>query len=367
LQLTGHNDINSALVALGTDGLERLLEELRFDVDLRAISDWTYIRSTFFDEIDARFHRPHRSYTTGLASLDAALDGGFAEGLHILGGITGGGKTSLSLCIAIHNALAGRSVLYASFEQSRYELWARIASRLTHVSQGAIKRGAFVHEDGSSEPVSDLLRASGRWQSVEEVSKHLRILEGGDALSRNTGAWSIEALRQTAELMANANGAPPLVIVDYLQRVPGPPDVRLNDPRERISYVAGALQVRLARELGCPVLALSSVSRASYRLAECDIEGRLAAFKEAGELEYTAYTAMLLYGVPLDQHEGLGFGKRRFAGAALETPVAIDLVKNREGSRGRFVAAWQPKGDLWREIGIWNESEVPRTNAATSR
>jgi replicative DNA helicase len=367
LELPKYNDLNAALIELGSDGLEQLLDELRCDVDRHAISDWSYIHSTFFDEVDARFHRPHRSYSTGLGGLDAALDGGFAEGLHILGGITGGGKTSLSLSIAIHNAQAGRSVLYASFEQSRYELWARIASRLTHVSQGAIKRGAFVHEDGSSEPVTQLLKNSGRWESVELVAKHLRILEGGDALSRNSGAWSIEAIRQAAELMTQTNGVPPLVIVDYLQRVPGPSDLRINDPRERISYVAGALQVRLGRELGCPVLALSSISRASYRLAESDTEARLAAFKEAGELEYTAYTAMLLYGLPLEHQDSLGFGKRRFAGAVLEKPIAIDLVKNREGSTGRFVASWHPRGDLWREIGIWNEASAPQALALSSR
>jgi replicative DNA helicase len=363
LELPDHNDLNQALTERGAEGLNLLLEQLRLIADASAISDYGYIHSQFFDEMDARFQRPHRSYNTGLPELDKALEGGFAEGLHILGGITGGGKTSFALNVAIHNALAGRSVLYASFEQSRYELWARIVARVTHVSQGAIKRGAFVHDDGSAEPVSALIDQTGRWGEVLAIAKHLRIVEGGDALSRNSGAWSIETIRQTAALMAEANGSPPLVIVDYLQRVPSPPSERISDPRERISYVAGALQVRLARELGCPVLALSSVSRASYRLAETDLEGRLAAFKEAGELEYTAYTAMLLYALPNNVQDELGFGKKRFAGAALEHPIAIDLVKNREGQRGRLVGAWSPRGDKWREIGVWNEGESPRVLA----
>ena len=59
-----------------------------------------------------------------------------------------------------------------------------------------------------------------------------------------------------------------------------------------IVQAVNALAPRKRSGLGCLVLALSSVGRSSYRLGQTDLEGRLAAFKEAGELEYTAYTAL---------------------------------------------------------------------------
>jgi replicative DNA helicase len=126
---------------------------------------------------------------------------------------------------------------------------------------------------------------------VQQAARYLKVVEGGDALSRAEGDYTVDVLARTAERMAEASGAPPLIILDYLQRMPVPAELRIKDTRERVSYMAGQLQVTLARGLGCPVLALSSVGRAAYRLGKADLEGRLAAFKEAGEFEYTAYTA----------------------------------------------------------------------------
>jgi replicative DNA helicase len=112
--------------------------------------------------------------------------------------------------------------------------------------------------------------------------------------------------------------------------------------------------VNLAREIGCPVLALSSVSRASYRLAEADLEGRLAAFKEAGELEYTAYTALLLYGLPEDLQN-----RFNYAPGVMNTykPMTLDLCKNREGCPGRLAVKWTPGRDTWEDAMLWPGSK----------
>ncbi len=268
-------------------------------------------------------------------------------------GITGGGKTSLALAVALHNALEGRPVIYGSYEQSRLELWARIASRLTSVPYGAIKRGAYDCQ-GLKTLASSELKASEGWAQLEQAAKNLKVVEGGDALSRTTSTWTVEVLTTTARAIAEDRGAPPLIILDYLQRMPPPPEVKIRETRERVSYIAGALQVNLAREIGCPVLALSSVSRASYRLAEADLEGRLAAFKEAGELEYTAYTALLLYGLPEDLQD-----RFNYAPGVMNTykPMTLDLCKNREGCLGRLAVKWTPGRDTWEGAVLWPEGK----------
>lgn len=304
-------------------------------------SDALYIRERFLEELDERHARPDPNYSTGLHLLDQLLGGGYIEGFHVLGGITGGGKTSLAVHIATHNALEGRAVLYATFEQSRLEMWARVASRLTSIPYTAIKRGTFQQKGyGATIPASEALQTSAGWPKVLDVSKHLRVIEAGDALSRSM--FDLDELARVAEVLAVERGSPPLVICDYLQRIPGPPEIR--DIRERVGYVAGMLQVKLARGLGCPVLALSSLSRAGYGLSEKSNPGeRLAAFKEAGEIEYSAYTATMLYGLPeakrgSEMHPGL-MGSFR--------PMVIDVAKNREGRTDRFAVKWQPKGDQW--------------------
>lgn len=318
---------------------------------LEGISDLSYIRETWLNELDARGNRPHAAYSTGLEALDDLLGGGYGEGLHLLGGITGGGKTSLALQIATHNALEGRPVIFASYEQSRLELWGRIASRLTNVPYNAIKRGTY-DDHGQTLLTSSVLRSDSDWSKLEAVSKNLKIVEGGDALSRSTSAYTVETLATTARAIAEERGAPPLIIVDYMQRLPAPPELRIRDVRERVGYAAGLLQVNLAREIGCPVLALSSIGRMSYKLVEKDLEDRLAALKEAGELEYTAYTTMLIYNLPDELQTSMNLAPGMMSSFR---PMCLDVVKNREGEIGRFAVQWTPARGVWSNAQVIKE------------
>jgi hypothetical protein len=43
--------------------------------------------------------------------------------------------------------------------------------------------------------------------------------------------------------------------------MPAPPSVKIKETRERVSYIAGALQVNLAREIGCPVIIKANIIR----------------------------------------------------------------------------------------------------------
>lgn len=336
-------DLNELLQEYG-EKLPEHFDVALEDAALESISDLLYIRETWLNELDVRANRPHAAYTTGLDAVDNLLGGGYLEGLHLLGGITGGGKTSLALQIATHNALEGRPVIFASYEQSRLELWGRIASRLTSVPYNAIKRGTY-DAHGQKLLTSSVLRSDSDWSKLEAVSINLKIVEGGDALSRSTSAYTVEALAKTARAIAEERGAPPLIIVDYMQRLPAPPELRIRDVRERVGYAAGLLQVNLAREIGCPVLALSSIGRMSYKLVEKDLEDRLAALKEAGELEYTAYTTMLIYNLPDELQTSMNLAPGMMSNFR---PMCLDVVKNREGEIGRFATQWTPARGIWK-------------------
>ncbi len=106
------------------------------------------------------------------------------------------------------------------------------------------------------------------------------------------------------------------------------------------------------------MLALSSIGRASYKLADATtIEDRLAAFKEAGEVEYTAYTALLLYGLPEKAQgpHGLSPGIMNDF-----RPMTLDLVKNREGDIGKIGVKWLPKQGKWQDA-VHMEKELQRS------
>jgi len=341
VNLPGHADVNAALCNLGQEEATSLLEGLLANAAHAETADAQYIQSAFLSELDRRLKTTNMQYTTGLPELDKLLDGGYAEGLHLLGGLTGTGKTSFAVHMTIENALQGRHVLLTTFEQSRYELWARITAALTNVPYAAIKRGYFVQGE-HERPTSELLQADEGWQKVLQVARHVRIVEGGgDALSGDDGTQTLEVLQADAEAIRDEHGDAPLIIVDYVQRMPAPKHIR--EVQERVSHNAGSLQRNLSRSVGSPVLALSSVNRRSYNLGAMDMEDRLSAFKAAGELEYTSYTSLLLYGLP-EAKQGV---RMRPGMTSTWKPMVLDLVKNREGRTGRVACKWTAKGDAW--------------------
>lgn len=359
--LTPHKDASAALQALGPAGLIEAVENALQAAKAAGISDYLYVTTRMLEDLDARANRKHSHYSTGLEALDNLLGGGYLEGLHLLGGVTGGGKTSLALSIATHNASHGRHVLYVSYEQSKLELWARIANRVTGVPRGAMKSGWYDTRNGK-EHASETLRNSERWSELQDLARHLLIVEGGDALSRQQGNWSIGALAGTARAAADAQGAPPLIILDYLQRIPVPEDLRIRDIRERVGAVAGMLQTTLGRDLSAPILALSSVGRASYNaeaFAKLPAEERLAAFKEAGELEYTSYTALLLHSLPETKRGQVMQPHTTVSGRPAFNPRALDLVKNREGNTGRLAVKWHPERDEWLNAMPYGKDSEP--------
>ena len=338
----GAKDASEALTANGKDDLRQALEQ-QIDAARRP-GDYGYLVTTFLQELDRRHERPWPAYPTGLAELDDLLDGGYHEGLHVLGGLTGGGKTSFALRVALRNASEGRSVVYATFEQSKHELWSRLAAAATRLPYSALKRGTYLERGGDRVPAAYLLEHKPQWPDLLKASENLLVLEAGDALSRKESAYSVHALQELAARLKDQTGVPPLVVIDYLQRVPAK-DLAGRDIRERVGHVAGLLQVGLAREVGCPVLALSSMNRASYATAgaKATQEQRLASLKESGEVEYSAYTVAMLYAFR-DGEEPAGM----VPGPGDDwKPVGLSLAKNREGRSGDVMLRWEPIGDKW--------------------
>jgi len=132
-----------------------------------------------------------------------------------------------------------------------------------------------------------------------------------------------------------AGGKKVLLVLDYLQIIPGGPDAP-EDTRARIDANLSELR-RLARDLKSPILLISALSRAGY--GKPSIPPTMDKLKESGGIEYTADGIICLW---RDKEESdrmtRDYGR-------LTVRVEAHVLKNRNGEVGSkvkldFTPAW---------------------------
>lgn len=202
---------------------------------------------------------------TGIGALDRAIGGLRAGGTYLLAGPTGRGKSGLAIQIARHIG-ASRPVLYLSTELSRRQIEARIAAQVLQLSW------VELYDLGPSE--TGLIA-----EAVARLA--IAVVEVG----RETD-WYTEA-----DAITKAEGAPPILVVDYLHGIAR----RLGlEPRAAAGRVSDEITTWV-RERETSALVLASVSR-PWHAAPADrvAEDFVTAAKDAGELEYDASAVLFL-------------------------------------------------------------------------
>lgn len=202
-------------------------------------------------------------WKTDMGLLDEFLDGGLRSGnLVLLAGPQGQGKTTLALQLARNAARAGQQVVYFCFEHDPEVLLERlIAMEAGEIaedrgpSQKAIRQ-AF--EDttptpgGLHERLAKLTYGVEALRAVESYQDRLHI-------HRSTGnSTSIGVIAGAVDDVRKHTGTPPMVVVDYLQKVFVPQGVGIED--ERVTLVVEDLK-DLAIEHGVPVLAITAADK----------------------------------------------------------------------------------------------------------
>lgn len=256
---------------------------------------------------------------TGLAGLDAALDGGLHAGLTVLGAVSGMGKTSLMLQIADTLAAVGRNVLFITIEMSRMELLAKSAVRGTQVRARALLDGRL-----QTETVRGLLTAYR-----EKTGGRVELWEPDAPLTPALLEEKVSAFCDTHEA--------PVLFLDYLQLVaPARPAMT----EKQTADAAVAVLKQLARQYELPIMAASSLNREAYRPGSAD--PGMSAFKESGSVEYSADVLLLLkYRSEADKDKQ--DGPRR---------LALTVLKNRFGRTGESIPLeYAPEKELFSDAG----------------
>ncbi|MCX7058213.1 MAG: AAA family ATPase, partial [Proteobacteria bacterium] len=201
------------------------------------------------DRIDMLHQNPgaFTGVSTGYTELDRMTTGLQAGDLVIIAGRPSMGKTTLAVNIA-ENAAIDRKVPTAIFsmEMSAEQLSLRMISSLGRVSQSHLRTGALSPED---------------WPRITSATE---VLSQAPIYIDETAGLTPTEIRARARRLKREKGLG-LIVIDYLQlmTVAGNKENRATE----ISEISRSLKA-LAKELQCPVIALSQLNRSVEQRVE---------------------------------------------------------------------------------------------------
>ena len=255
--------------------------------------------------------------TTGFLDLDGKLAGLHPSDLLILAARPAMGKTALALNIAQNVALLEhRAVGLFSLEMSRGQLVTRMMCCEALVDAGRVRTGTLDSED---------------WERLIKAEQRLRATR---VFIDDTPGLSIGDVRARGRRLKAEHDDLSLIVIDYLQLMKGD-DARA--PREQqISSISRGLK-GLAKDLDCPVLALSQLNRGVE--SRQDKRPLVSDLRESGAIEQDADVIMFIYRDEYYNPESLDKGL-----------AEVIIAKQRNGPTGTVKLAFQGQYARFRQL-----------------
>ncbi|MYG93775.1 MAG: replicative DNA helicase [Acidimicrobiia bacterium] len=210
---------------------------------------------------------------TGFIDLDDMTGGLQPSTLVVVGARPAVGKTSFALSMATHAAMrANKPVLIFSLEMSQIEISQRMLCSEARVDGTRIRKGNLTDQD---------------WTGITNA---ITKLSGAPIWIDDNAAVTMMEIRGKARRLRSQVGSLGMVVVDYLQLMTG--RSAAENRQVEVAEISRGLKT-LARELNCPVLALSQLSRNLEQRQ--DKRPMLADLRESGSIEQDADIVMFLY------------------------------------------------------------------------
>lgn len=208
---------------------------------------------------------------SGFVDLDAKTSGFQKGDMVLIAARPSMGKTTFALNIAEHAALReGKSVVVFSLEMSKEQLAYKLLCSEANVDMLKLRTGALDDKDWEN-----IARATG------PLSKAKIYID-------DTAGVTVMEMRSKCRRLKLEYGID-LIVIDYLQLMSG----SSNESRQQeVSEISRSIKA-LAKEMECPVIALSQLSRAPEQRA--DHRPMLSDLRESGSIEQDADLVMFLY------------------------------------------------------------------------
>ncbi len=242
---------------------------------------------------------------TGYRDLDELLSGLHPQNLVVVGARPSIGKTSFALGAACHIAQS-QPVLFFSLEMGADELTRRVLSMLSTVKSTSLRTGKLEASD---------------WKKINQT---MAAFGSNDLYIDDNPGLTVMEMRAKSRRLKSELGSLGAIFVDYMQLMTS--TEKAENRQVEVSAISRGLKI-LARELECPVIALSQLSRALE--TRTDKRPMLADLRESGSIEQDADVVMFLYRDEVYNQNSESAGK-----------VEVHVAKHRTGPTGFVELAW---------------------------
>ena len=213
---------------------------------------------------------------TGFYDLDRMMSGMQAGDLIILAARPSMGKTSLAINIAEHVALHEElPVAVFSMEMGASQLAVRIVGSIGRIDQTHLRTGRLTDDEWP--------RLTEAIEKLRNVSLHI---------DETPGLTTSELRANARRLARQCGGKLGLIVVDYLQLMSVSSGMSEENRATAVGEISRGLKM-LAKELGCPVIALSQLSRGVE--SRTDKRPMMSDLRESGAIEQDADVIMFIY------------------------------------------------------------------------
>lgn len=300
---------------LNKERVDTILEETEKQVfsiiQNRGRGEYEDIRETVFRalrniEAAAKSKGHITGIATGFRDLDYKTAGLQRSDLILIAARPSMGKTALVLNLAEYIAIRSHiTTAVFSLEMSREQLINRMLAMNSKVDSQNIRTGNLKDEE---------------WANLMESARNIG--ESGLVIDDTPGISVSELRSKCRKLKLEKNLG--LVIIDYLQLMSG--SGRSESRQQEVSEISRSLKA-LAREINCPVIALSQLSRAVE--SRPDKRPMLSDLRESGAIEQDADVVMFIY-------------RDEYYNKDTEEPGITELIigKQRNGPTGTVKLKW---------------------------